>query len=165
MTLRASIHLFGQPTALDADGKPIAGLGLGKPLALLSYLLIEGRTSRDELIGLLWGDVPEVKARNAFRQALHRLRTALGESVIPQDPDALFIADDAELVTDVERFERLLGAGDFESAIPEYAGDFLAGLDVNEASFDSWVESRRKRYRAMFRDALRAAVQKDLESG
>lgn len=165
MTLPASIHLFGQPAALDSSGQSIAGLGPGKPLALLSYLLIEGKTSRDALIGLLWGDVPETKARNAFRQALHRLRTALGESVIPQDPDALFVADDASLIIDVERFEEFLGAGDVEKAILEYRGDFLSGLSVSEPSFDSWVESRRKRYRAMFRDALRAAIQKDLESG
>ncbi|MDQ6718268.1 MAG: AAA family ATPase [Gemmatimonadota bacterium] len=157
--------MFGKPDALDSSGQPIPGLGLGKPLGLLSYLLIEGKTSRETLIGLLWGDVPEVKARNAFRQALHRLRTALGESVIPQDPDALFVAGDADLATDVQRFERLLGAGDSEKAILEYAGDFLSGLSVAEPAFDEWVESKRKRYRAMFRDALRAAVQNELESG
>jgi DNA-binding SARP family transcriptional activator len=159
------IHLFGQPAAFDRDGALIAGLGPGKPFALLSYLLIEGNTPRDELIALLWGDVPEGRARNAFRQALHRLRAALGEDVIPHDPDRLSISETAGIATDVATFERLLGSGDLDGAIAAYPGDFLSGLAVREAAFDGWQESTRKRYKARFRDALRSGVQKDLETG
>ena len=159
------IHLFGQPAAFDRAGTAVAGLGPGKPFALLSYLLIEGDTPRDELIALLWGDVPEAKARNAFRQALHRLRTALGENVIPHDPDVLSISESAGIETDIAAFERRLDRGDLDAAIAAYSGNFLAGLTVNEPAFDAWQESTRKRYGARFRDALRSGVQRDLEAG
>lgn len=165
MPSRIAINLFGLPEVLDSSGKAIPGLGLGKPLALLAYILVEGRTSRNELMGLLWGDVPESKARNAFRQALHRLRTALGEGIIPQDPEMLFVADDASIATDLQRFERFFAAGEIEKAIGEYRGDFLSGLEVREPSFDSWQESKRKRYAAKYRDALRGCIQADIESG
>jgi DNA-binding SARP family transcriptional activator len=159
------IHLFGQPAAFDQAGTAVAGLGPGKPFALLSYLLVEGDSARDELIALLWGDVPEAKARNAFRQALHRLRAALGENVIPHDPDLLSISGTAGIDTDVAAFERLLDSGNPDAAIAAYSGDFLSGLAVNEPAFDAWLESTRKRYRARFRDALRSGVQRDLEAG
>jgi DNA-binding SARP family transcriptional activator len=159
------IRLFGQPAALHGDGRPVSGLGLGKPLALLSYLLVEGSVPRETLIALLWGDVPEAKARNAFRQALHRLRGALGENVIPHESDSLRIAESAGMETDVTLFERGLDSNDLEQAITEYRGDFLLGLNVREAAFDSWQDARRKKYKARYRDALRLCVQRDLESG
>src|SRR3954469_9956309 len=96
-----SIHLFGKPSVSNEAGEPVAGLTLGKPLALLSYLLVQGKTSRNQVNALLWGDIPESKARNAFRQALHRLRAALGEEAIPHDPDFLFASEELFRSTDV----------------------------------------------------------------
>src|SRR5436190_3596678 len=130
MPPQAHIHLFGPPTVVDADGSPIPKLGVGKPLALLAFLIVDGEAHRDAIVGLLWGDVPEQKARNAFRQALHRLRTALGESCIPHDPDVLRIAEDCELDTDVDAFQTAFDHGDYDLAIQHYAGEFLAGVDV-----------------------------------
>ena len=165
MASRYAIRLFGPPAALNSAGEPVPGLGLGKPLALLSYLLVEGRVPRETIIALLWGDVPELKARNAFRQALHRLRAALGEDVIPHDPDSLSIADGTDLTTDVAAFEQAIETGNFERAIAGYRGDFLLGLNVREAGFDAWQEKKRKTYKARYRDALRNGVQRDLETG
>lgn len=159
------VRLFGQPVVLDAAGNIIQKLGAGKPFALLAYLLIEGTTSREKAIELLWGDMPESKARNAFRQALHRLRAALGEDTIPHNPDMLSVAGAAGIITDVAEFERSLDAGDPVGALEHYHGDFLAGLDVGESAFERWQEGKRKRLKARYRDAVQAAVQMDLERG
>jgi DNA-binding transcriptional activator of the SARP family len=165
MTSKFSIHLFGQPEVLTESGSTAPGLGLGKPLAVLCYLIIEGRSSREEVMDLLWGEMPEAKARNAFRQALHRLRTSLGENIIPHDPEMVFFSDSVEMATDVDRFETFLRDGDVESAISEYRGEFLSGLNLSEPAFDAWQESKRKKYRARFRDALRDLIQAALEAG
>lgn len=159
------IHLFGQPEAIDPSGKALPKLTVGKPFAVLAYLLLEGKRTRDEVIGILWGDMDEAKARNAFRQALHRLRTVLGEEALPQNPDFLEIAGAAGIATDVATFEAAVDAGDFDRAIASYRGDFLTGFDVSEPAFDAWVEAKRNRYRTRFRDVLHAAIRINLERG
>src|SRR5213596_521394 len=90
-TVRYSVRLLGPPSVTDELGHPVPGLSFGKPLAMLAFLTTRGEVRREELIELLWGGSPEANARNAFRQALHRLRTALGEQVIPQDPDRVLL--------------------------------------------------------------------------
>ncbi len=156
--------MFGKPSVLDEGGQAVAGLSSGKPLALLSYLIVQGKAPREEVLGLLWGDVPEAKARNAFRQALHRLRSALGENAIPHDPNVLVLAPEIAATTDVARFERCLATGNYDQATEEYTGDFLGGLDVGESAFHEWRDSTSKRYKAKYRDALRAVIQNHIDS-
>src|SRR5512146_2394914 len=75
---------------LEIDGLNAAEAGamLAQPkrLALLLYLAIEqpgGWQRRDTLLGLLWGDLDESRARNALSQALHHLRRGLGAETLP----------------------------------------------------------------------------------
>lgn len=162
---RYTLRLLGTPVVLGADGLPAHGLGPGKPLALLAYLAVYGSVRRDALIELLWGDVTEDRARNAFRQALHRLRTALGESTIPQDRDMVAIAESGQLWVDRDAFLARLDAGLPASAIDLYRGDFLDGFDVGEASFALWADGERARLRARFQTALQHAAAQALEAG
>ncbi|MBA3645099.1 MAG: PD40 domain-containing protein [Gemmatimonadaceae bacterium] len=150
---------------LDEAGRGVAGLSSGKPLALLSYLIVQAKAPREEVLGLLWGDVPEARARNAFRQALHRLRSALGENALPHDRDILAIAPEIAAATDVARFQRCLATGNYDQASEEYTGDFLAGLDVGESAFHEWRDTTSKQYKAKYRDALRTVIQNHIDSG
>src|SRR4051794_4610724 len=98
---------MGFPAIVGEDGSPLGGLGPGKPLAMIAYLAVRREARREELVDLLWGGVAEANARNAFRQALHRLRSALGEELLPPDRDRVILATSSTL--DVDR-ERLLAA-------------------------------------------------------
>src|SRR5262245_2310241 len=82
---------MGFPSISSLDGTPIVGLGPGKPLAMLVYLAVRGEARREELVEILWGGTLEANARNAFRQALHRLRTALGEDLVPLDRERVIL--------------------------------------------------------------------------
>src|SRR5688500_16380065 len=84
--------VLGPPTLRDSFGQIPVGLGSGKPLALLCFLVVRGEARRDEALALLWDDVDEDRARNAFRQALHRLRLALGEDLVVGDRQMIKIA-------------------------------------------------------------------------
>ena len=139
-------------------GQTPAALGWGKPLALLCYLAIRGAVRRDEIVDLLWRDVDEAKARNAFRQALHRLRTALGDDLIPHDRDRLRLEGSARLTIDVTDFEKFVNAGRFDEAVDVYSGDFLEGSELGEVAFDHWCEQERTRLRTRFRQVLRDSV-------
>src|SRR5689334_24064815 len=53
------------------------GVAGKKSRAIIGYLAIEGeKETRERLIGLLWSESEETKARASLRQCLHELRDA-----------------------------------------------------------------------------------------
>lgn len=163
MTLR--LTLLGPPSVEDADGSIPAGLGPGKPFAILAYVAQKGQARRDELTELLWGGVPESRARNAFRQALHRLRGALGPEALPHDPDAVRLDPGSGIVIDTHQFDAALAEGRPEAAALLYGGDFLEGFETGEPGFDHWVDGERVRLRSRYLGALEHAADEALEAG
>ena len=85
-----SLSLLG-PIEVCLDGEPATGFRYDKVRALLFYLAVESECahSREELIGLLWPDLPEEAARTNLRQALASLRGAIGDR--SADPPYLLI--------------------------------------------------------------------------
>lgn len=157
--------MLGGPSLTDSSGQPVAGLGPGKPLALLAYLAVRGDARRDELIELLWGDVPEANARNAFRQALHRLRGGLGDTMLAADRERVSLAGRDRLHSDRDEFLSLVDLGRSEEALALYRGDFLEGVEFGESGFDDWADAERTRLRGRFTWALGSATQLALEAG
>jgi DNA-binding SARP family transcriptional activator len=152
------LRLLGAPELLDELGHTPKALGRGKPLALLCYLAVKGDVRRDEIVDLLWRDVDEAKARNAFRQALHRLRLALGDEIVPHDRDRLRLGDSTRIIVDLSEFERAAAGGRLDEAVELYSGDFLDGFDLREPAFDMWAEQERARVRGRFRQLLHDAA-------
>ncbi|MBA3657352.1 MAG: AAA family ATPase, partial [Gemmatimonadaceae bacterium] len=142
-----------------------ATMGPGKPIAMLAYLLLEGETSRDKLIELLWGDQTDKNARNAFRQTLYRLRAALGEGNLEANSETVAIPSGNQPQSDVSQFEALLQAGRSEDALSVYRGPFLDGLGLDEGNFGQWVSMRRHNFEAKFHGALRRGIAARLERG
>ena len=159
------LRLFGPPSLTDESGGTPSGLGPGKPLAVICYLAREGEVRRETVTALLWGETSESKARNAFRQALHRLRSALGQEMVPHDPDTVRIAGGADLWVDAEEFERALAEGRPEDAVELVDGDFLEGFAVGEPGFDHWADRERARLRGRFLGALREAAENAMAQG
>lgn len=62
---------FGKPRLLDPEGQAVRCEA--RTLALLTYLALEGPTSRSRLAGLLWPDTPESAARNNLVHLLRRV--------------------------------------------------------------------------------------------
>src|SRR5687767_3244953 len=145
--------LLGPPVLRDALGQTTGGLGVGKPLALLCFLCVRGEARRDEALALLWGDVDEARARNAFRQALHRLRLALGDDLVIGEGPVLRVALGDRLRADIRAFERAIDESRFDEALALYGGDFLLGFDVGAPAFALWAEGQRTRLRARCRSA------------
>src|SRR5436305_1716858 len=78
---RASITCLGTATVTRrVDGVDTNVVALGKPLALLAYLVLSpNRTaSRERLADLLWGDQDRAAARHSLRRALSYLRSRVG---------------------------------------------------------------------------------------
>lgn len=155
--------MLGAPVLESEHGKAVPGLGPGKPLAVICYLSLRGGARRDELVGLLWGDIDEKRARNAFRQTLHRLRNAV-PGLIGQEP-ADRIQLELGLMTDVASFEQAIRDRQWHEAVELYRGDFLEGFDVGEPAFAHWADDVRNRLRAQWHGALLAVARTALDEG
>jgi DNA-binding SARP family transcriptional activator len=163
--VKFKLRLLGYPALVAVDGNHVTGLGPGKPLAMLAYLAVRGEARRDELVDLLWGEVNETNARNAFRQALHRLRSALGEELLPMDRDRVELNGNGGLEADRDAFSAALDRGAVAEAIEAYGGDFLDGFELGEPVFDGWVEAERTRLKSRFQVALKEGAEAALSAG
>ena len=78
------ISLLG-PYSVRLDGKPLTAFGYQKVRALLAYLAVQRSrpNTREQLMGMLWSDVPERRARQSLSRALSTLRDVLG--MAPQE--------------------------------------------------------------------------------
>ena len=95
--------------------------------ALLAVLAVEGATSRQRLLQLLWPEQEPENARNALRQRLFRLRRAAG----------------ADVVTGGELLS--LAAGVTHDADGDAGGELLAEHDYADGpDFERWLEAQHR---------------------
>jgi DNA-binding SARP family transcriptional activator len=150
------LHLLGAPRIEGAAG-PLAGpVAQRHRIALLALLCNAPRQllSRDRLLGLLWPEMDEDRARRLLNESVHIIRQALGEKVLLTEGDALRL-DPALLFCDVLEFEAALAHGDARTVIERYTGPFLEGLALPEAhEFEHWAEQERARLERTFHGAL-----------
>ena len=156
MTRELHITLFGEPRVRD-ETSPVTGFISNKARALLFYLVVTRCShSRDALATLLWGDMPQSKARKNLTKALSNLRSLLAPYLFI-DPQRVAFNQDAPYQVDIERFRQTLEQpsgnvtlAQLEEALGLYQGDFLDGFFVKEAyAFEEWASLERERLRQL----------------
>jgi predicted ATPase len=159
-------------------GSPLTSFTYQKVLALLVYLAVEaGRAhEREFLVGLLWPELPEGAARTNLRQALAKLREAVGEGdplqpflLATRDTVQFNPASDFEL--DTTAFTQLLDqcqahphrgldrcpacAARLAQAAALYQGSFLTGFSVaDSAAFEEWAIVKREQFHRRAQEML-----------
>ncbi|HEY7895391.1 MAG TPA: BTAD domain-containing putative transcriptional regulator [Gemmatimonadaceae bacterium] len=123
-----------------------------KRLALLAYLAIAAPTGyrrRDTILGLLWPELDEERARSALRQAVHFLRRTLGADVIRGHGGEDLGLGTEMFWCDARAFDDALARGAPAEALELYGGDLLDGFFVTGASseFEEWLAQQRARLR------------------
>lgn len=88
------LQVLGRPTLTLQDGRSV--VLDRKTAAVLSYLALEGPTSRSRLAGMLWPDSREHTARNNLVQQLRKLRNTIGRDVATGD-DRLHLSAEVQL--------------------------------------------------------------------
>ena len=148
------LNCLGPPRLLIDGSDPPAQLLWKKHLALLVYLAHSPRArTRDHLIGLLWPDKDDSKARHSLNEALRVIRKAVGESLTTDGDNVVLDKAVVTLRTDLET------SGD------ERGGVFLEGFSLPDApGFEDWVLTERERHRAGALDRL-VAESNDLLAG
>lgn len=122
--------------------------------ALLVYLAVERRVSRETLAAVFWPESTSENARHALRQSLYQLRKGLGPDWLEAGPHELRAS--ARVRTDVGAFVAALERRDVEAAAGLYAGPFLNGVNlIDVKGWEAWVDGRRSFYGREFRRACR----------
>lgn len=151
--LMTELHLFGG-VCLSEEGSwdPHPLLSHPKCLALLAYLAAarpKGCHRRDKLLALFWPDSDERRARGSLRKTLFSIRREIGEEGMHgcgcEDVGVNF----TEIWCDVVAFREAVDAGDMETALGHYGGDFMDGFHLGEWPVDEWVAGERRKLRAM----------------
>ena len=132
------LKCFGPPTARLAGGDPPPDVLWRKHLALLIYLALSPQhtRTRDHLLGLLWPEKTQDKARHSLNEAVRRLRAGLGSERLVSEGETLRLSGEA-LEVDALR----------STELPE--GDFLEGFGLGDApAFEDWAAAQRSKFRA-----------------
>ena len=145
------------PIDISIDGVPAPPeLLWRKHLALLLYLLRSPRRTRgrEHLIGLLWPDSAEPKARQSLNEALRILRSTCGaETLDTETADLVRLGDQFSL--DIEEFESAYAAQQWAQAAGLAVGEFAEGFGVKGATdLEDWLDAERRHFRAKGVEAL-----------
>lgn len=163
------ISFFGE-FRVSRQGQALLPFKRVKVMALLMFLALERERShsRSALMGLLWPELPETKARNNLRVALSRLRGRLAEAGAPDTllhatrHEVRFQLDDS-ISFDVATFQTLLAVCDQcrhgdrstcsdcierqQTAVSLYKGPLLHGFYLDGAAdFDEWLFVQREQF-------------------
>jgi DNA-binding SARP family transcriptional activator len=145
------------PLEVTVDGAPApSALLWRKHLALLVYLVRSPKRARtrQHLIGLLWSDKPEARARASLNEALRIVRRCAGRGAVKTRADQVSL-DARAIALDTDAFEARSGARDWAGAAQLAAGEFLEGFGVPGASeFETWLAAERDHWRRRAVDAL-----------
>ncbi|HWE42950.1 MAG TPA: protein kinase, partial [Gemmatimonadaceae bacterium] len=134
--------------SLIGDHGPLGGAAAQpRRLVVLALLAAAGERglTRDQLIGLLWPEVEETRARSALSQALYALKRDAGGESLVAGYDRLTL--DAQAITsDIGLFEDAVARGDLARAAALYRGAFLDGVHLASApGFEHWLDTTRFR--------------------
>jgi DNA-binding SARP family transcriptional activator len=126
------VRAAGAPLPLPADARA---------RELLAWLALNpGRHARSTLAGRLRPDVTEESARKTLRDAVYRLRSALGpggDMALEATREHVGLVD---VRIDMQEFRRLRVAGELEAAVAVAAGELLTGMDAD------WVLQAREQH-------------------
>lgn len=140
-----------------------------KDRALLAFLaMTQGvAQSRDRLAGLLWSDTGGQQARNSLKQALMRLRQALGpdaDRILRADRQSIGL-DVAAVEVDALALERLVRQDSIDALVRAsslYRGPFLDDLAIGDCAFEEWLLMERQRLRELCERALSRVMKQAL---
>jgi predicted ATPase/DNA-binding SARP family transcriptional activator len=155
--VHVDINLLGG-FAVVVDGRAVAAQAWSRRSAATLVKLLAFRPGRhlprEQVVDLLWPDLLLEQAAPRLHKAAHYARTAMGvASAVVLAGDVVTLLPDAEVVVDVERFDRLAGdPSSVAEAIELYRGDLLP-----EDLYEPWAEAERERLRVAYLDLLRSA--------
>jgi serine/threonine-protein kinase len=159
-----ALVLFGT-IDLRADGVTVDQILVNdKAIALLALLAVPslGRfVRRDAIVGVLWPELDQTRARTALRKTIHVLRRALGADVLVSRGDE-DVSLSRELVwCDASVFFDAADDGLLLKALQLYRGELMPGFHLPDCwEWDRWLEEQRAATRERAAGAAWAMAQR-----
>ncbi len=158
-----TISVFGN-LSIAFEGREVR-LKAVKSRAVLGYLALADRQqeSRERLVGLLWSESDEFKARASLRQVLHELRETFleaGYDGLQTEKHGVEI-ERARInvdLWDVLRDAESQRAHPLLMTSPRLMETLLAGLDDIDASFRVWLLAKRQNFNDRILRSLEAGL-------
>ena len=155
--------------SLEGPDGPVTGRAAQpRRLAVLSLLATapDRTLLRDRIVGCVWSETEQSRARHLLSDAVYVLRRTLGEQAILSRGNEALRLDTDVVRTDVGAFEAAIEVGDLETAVGHYDGEFLSGFHVSDApGFERWQEKERRRLGSMYAEALERLARKAEDDG
>jgi DNA-binding SARP family transcriptional activator len=149
---------------LHVDGREVR-LNNRKAKALIAYLMLTPRMTetRDRLVGLLWSEAEDAKARASLRQLLHTLRDVFDKvGLVGLSTDKTHVSlDESSFATDLDWALASIDRGDpADSLVTEacITDSFLRGYDDIDPAFGSWLAIKRESVRQLLIGRLEAQL-------
>ena len=155
---RLTIYTFGHGQVFK-DGRPITDpewCSRKNVRDLFFLLLTHPEGQKKEKIGLVfWPDASPSQLKINFKNAVYRLRRALGQEVVLYHDNFYIFNPDVDYQYDVEEFRQLVAQAKqsrsvvekiaaYKNAVEIYRGPFLEDMD------QSWIEPHRENYRQIY---------------
>jgi DNA-binding SARP family transcriptional activator len=162
----ARLTLFGGFRMADAAGNEVRIVSRKAQILLaILGLACPAPVPRERVVGLLWGDQSDERARHSLRQALTTLRRS-APPVFTSQGDALAL-DCAACSVDAVEFRALAASQDAEAldrASALYRGPLLDGFDGSGEGLDDWLSAERERFAGLAADAMARLADRLVES-
>jgi DNA-binding SARP family transcriptional activator len=142
-----SLTLFGEIELQGPAGPETELLLQSKVVALLALLSVptdQRFVRRDSLVGMLWPELDQSRARAALRKTVHGIRARLGADALVGRGDEELALSREHVTTDVAEFTRATDDGFLLRGLELYRGELMPGFHLAEcAEFDRWLEEAR----------------------
>lgn len=153
---------------LERDGQRLSGAASQpRRLALLALLAAAGEhgLTRDRMLGLLWPETDDDRARRGLNQALYALRQEVGTDEVFLGTRDVRLNPDL-IISDVTTFTQAVKGGRLDQAVAVYIGPFLDGFHISDApEFERWLEEERAGLARDCATALKRLAQQASERG
>ena len=151
---RHRLQTLGKLKLVDCDGIDDPSLSARpRKLAVLAWLALRPgrRASRDQLVGMFWGERDDERARNSLSDALSHIRRVLGRDAVRGVADDVAVTDAAALDVDAAELMSAAASRNHVRVVALYAGAFLDGVYIDNApDFSDWRDRERTRLAALF---------------
>jgi DNA-binding SARP family transcriptional activator len=162
------LQLLGGLAVVGPESLSVAPGRRRRDFGLLALVAAAGPQpiAREKILGFLWPESDDERARNSLRQTVFSLRRELREDLFLPESAAGIALDPAHLTVDLWAFRTALSRKAPADAVRAYRGPFLDGFSIpGRPDFSHWIEAERQQLERQYIEALETLARGAMEAG